>query len=83
MSANYSGCTVTVGVSLELLGEDLPSDSFVNVNDLLNVPAGGQELLSHLNLPTLHCFTDRVDCCSSHQPINRWMVLFKWKTSVV
>ena len=51
------------GASLELLGVDLPNDSFVDVNDVLNVPLNGQVPLPHLDLPTLHCFTDLVDCC--------------------
>ena len=52
------------GATLELLGVELPNDSFVDVNDLLNVPAGGQVPLPDLDLPTLHCFTDLVDCCN-------------------
>ena len=36
----------------------------MDVNDVLNVPAGGQVPLPNLNLPTLHCFTDLVDCCN-------------------
>ena len=51
------------GASLELLGVDLPNDSFVDVNDVLNVPLNGQVPLPYLDLPTLHCFTDLVDCC--------------------
>ena len=54
-----------VGASLELLGVDLPNNSFVDVNDLLNVPLGGQVPVPNLDLPTLHCFTELVDCCNA------------------
>ena len=55
----------TVGASLELLGVNLPNNSLVDVNELLNVPAGGLVPTPERNLPTLHCFTDLEDCCNS------------------
>ena len=38
----------------------------MDVNDLLNVPAGGPNPTPDRDppLPTLHCFTDLVDCCN-------------------
>ena len=59
----------TVGASLELLGVDLPNNSFVDVNELLNVPAGGLVPTPDRDLPTLHCFTDRFDCCNAPRSV--------------
>ena len=56
--------THAVGTSLELLSVDLPNNSFVEVNDLIDIPLGGLNPLPDRNLPTLHCFTDLVDCCN-------------------
>ena len=62
-----------VGASLELLGVDLPNDSFVDVNDLLNVLFDGLVPVPLLDLPTLHCFTDLVDCCNEpHSKRGEW-----------
>ena len=45
----------------------------MDVNDVLNVPAGGQVPLPNLDLPTLHCFTDLVDCCNApHSQRGEW-----------
>ena len=60
--------TNTVGAFLELLGVNLPNNSLVDVNELLNVPAGGLVPTPERNLQTLHCFTDLVDCCNSPRP---------------
>ena len=61
----YAFFTNTVGASLELLGVDLPNNSFVDVNELLDVPAGGLNPTPDRDLPTLHCVTDFVDCCNA------------------
>ena len=47
----------------------MPNDSFVDVNDVLNVPLNGQVPLPDLDLPALHCFTDFVECCSTPYPL--------------
>ena len=55
--------TVTVGASLELLGVNLPNDSLVDVHHVLDV--SDSVLVPGYNHPTLHCFTDLVDCCNA------------------
>ena len=60
--------TNIVGASLELLSVDLPNNSFVEVNDLIDIPLGGLNPLPDRNLPTLHCFTDLVECCNEPHP---------------
>ena len=55
----------TVGASLELLGVNLPNDSLVEVRDLYEVIDDGPNPVPANNRPTLHCFTDLVDCCNN------------------
>ena len=61
--------THAAGVSLRFLGETLPSDSFVDFDDVLNIGSGPSFIPSNRN-PTfldasLQCITDLVDCCGT------------------
>ena len=59
--------THAAGVSLRFLGETIPSDSFVDIDDVLNV--GGLSDPSNRNPAiadaSLQCVTDLVDCCGT------------------
>ena len=54
-------------MSLLFLGEILPSDSFVDFDDVLNVGSGSIDVPSNGNHSqrALQCITDLVDCCGT------------------
>ena len=61
-------CTVSaVGVSLMFFGETLPSDSFVDFDDVLNIGNNSNNIPSNRNPrnESLECITDLVDCCGT------------------
>ena len=57
------------GVSLRFLGETLPSESFVDFDDILNIGSGSSNIPSNRNHAranaSLQCITDLVDCCGT------------------
>ena len=57
--------THTDGAFLELLGVNLPSDSLVEVRDIYDSSVDGENPTPFNNRPTLHCFTDLVNCCNT------------------
>ena len=57
-----------VGVSLMFLGATTPNDSFVDLDDVLNI--GGGALLSNNNPRALVCLTDLVDCCAAPRTVH-------------
>ena len=56
--------TVSVGVSLVLLGQTIPNNSLVNLDDLLYVTNNNQPTNAN-EFQTLMCVTDLEDCCES------------------
>ena len=55
-----------VGVSLRYRGETLPSDSFVDIDDILNTGGVSNNNPSNTNpRDALLCVTDLVDCCAA------------------
>ena len=61
--------THAAGVSLRFLGEMIPSDSFVDFDDVLNIGSGASNIPSNRNSAfadaSLQCMTDLVDCCGT------------------
>ena len=55
------------GVSLMFLGETLPSDSFVDFDDVFNVGRNYSNIPSNRNPGdgVLQCVTDLIDCCGT------------------
>ena len=65
----------TVGVSLKLLGETIPSDSLVDIDDILyTVPSpccnDDPTNANGLHDQTLVCITDLVDCCDAPRTVH-------------
>ena len=63
--------TYAVGVSLRYRGETLPSDSFVDLDDVLNIGSNGPFPTNRnpgsgdVQGAALECITDLVDCCGT------------------
>ena len=56
--------TVSVGVSLQLLGQTIPNNSLVNLDDLVyQAGRSGEEPTNANGRQTLMCVTDLIDCC--------------------
>ena len=65
--------TVSVGVSLQLLGQTIPNNSLVNFDDLVyQAPVDGfrEEPTNANGRQTLMCVTDLIDCCQSEARAN-------------
>ena len=65
---NYYAHTSLAGVSLRFQGETLPNDSFVDLDDVLNIgkgpaPTNRNPRSNDGQGAALECITDLVDCC--------------------
>ena len=61
--------SLAVGVSLVLLGQNIPNNSLVNLDDLLYRTDTFQPTNAN-GVQTLMCVTERVDCCETEEHAN-------------
>ena len=62
---------ISVGVSLQLLGQTIPNNSLINFDDLLYRTSIDPAPTNANGLQTLMCITDLIDCCEI-QALGDW-----------